>query len=112
MNELFGSPSPLQFAWSASRCTQRIDHETGEYYNIKDLKKVKRRGYSLSRVLMIDDTPRKLSRQYGNHIRVHPFEGDPEDRELLDLLPFLDWIRTQDDFRKIEKRNWRSRKAQ
>ena len=56
---------------------------------------------------MIDDSPEKLRRQYGNLLRVSPFEGDDDDRELADILPFLDWIRTQEDFRKIEKRNWR-----
>jgi len=110
--ELFGDPSKLLFVWSSSRCTERIDRDSGEQYNLKDLKKVKRMGFTLTRSLMIDDSPEKLRRQYGNHLRLLPFEGDPDDRELLDVLPFLDWIRTQDDFRRIEKRNWRKRGAQ
>jgi RNA polymerase II subunit A small phosphatase-like protein len=108
VSEVFADPSTLAFAWSASRCTQRYDHETRKLYNVKDLKKVKRRGYALERVLVIDDSPEKLERNFGNHLRIAPFEGDPADRELLDLLPFLKWIKHQEDFRKIEKRNWRT----
>jgi RNA polymerase II subunit A small phosphatase-like protein len=107
---IFENPSRLLFVWCASRCTERIDRETGEQYNLKDLKKVKRKGFPLERMLVIDDSPEKIGRQYGNHLRLHPFEGDTKDRELLDVLPFLDWIRTQDDFRRIEKRTWRTRK--
>ncbi len=56
---------------------------------------------------MIDDTPRKLSRHYGNHLGLTVFEGDPDDRELLDVLPYLEWLRGQPNFRRIDKRGWR-----
>ena len=51
---------------------------------------MKRRGYSLDRTLMLDDTPQKLERNYGNHLRISPFEGDPDDSELANVVPFLD----------------------
>ena len=108
--EVFDDPSKLLFVYSSSRCTQRYDSDTAEHYFLKDLKKVKRKGFPLNRILMIDDSPEKLRRQYGNHLCLRPFEGDQGDRELLDVLPFLKWIRTQDDFRKIEKRDWRRRR--
>lgn len=107
--EVFEAPSRLAFIWNVSRCTQRFDSESASLYWLKDLKKVKRKGYSLRRVLMIDDSPEKLGRRHGNHLRLIAFEGDAEDRELLDVLPFLDWIRDRDDFRIIEKRDWRTR---
>ena len=53
------------------------------------------------------DLRENARRNYGNHLRLHRFEGDPEDRELRDVLPFLDWLREQENFRTIEKRNWR-----
>lgn len=109
VSEVFRDPSELAFVWDATRCTHRYSRETNEHYWVKDLRKVARKGFPLTRVLMIDDSPEKLERQYGNHLRLRPFEGDVDDRELRDVLPFLDWIRTQDNFRKIEKRNWRSR---
>lgn len=83
-------------------------HPTYEYYSSKNLHKVRRAGYPLERVLLIDDSVEKLSRHYGNYIRVRPFLGDPADAELRDLLPFLGWIREQANFRTIEKRNWRN----
>lgn len=39
---------------------------------------------------MLDDTPQKLERNYGNHLRISPFEGDPDDSELANVVPFLD----------------------
>lgn len=109
--EIFDDPAALKFIWTASRCTQRFDTESREPYTLKDLKKVRRRGYVLDRVLMIDDSPEKLGRNYGNHLQLTPFEGNPDDRELLDVLPFLEWIKDQPDFRAIEKRTWRNRRS-
>lgn len=104
---LFPDPDRLQFVWDGRRCTVRRDLSTDRYYTIKDLKKVKRRGYDLERVLMIDDTPRKLRRQYGNHLMLAAFEGDPDDRELLAVLPYLEWLSRQENLRTIDKRKWR-----
>ena len=104
---IFPDPSRLQFVWDGGRCTIRRDPDANTFYNIKDLKKVKRRGYDLERVLMIDDTPRKLSRNYGNHLRIRAFEGDAGDRELSAVLPYLEWLSKQENFRSIDKRGWR-----
>ena len=109
---IFRDPSQLEFCWAAPRCTRRYDLDLRQHYAVKDLKKVRRRGYSLERVVMIDDSPEKLERNYGNHLRIAPFEGDPDDRELLAVLPFLGWLKQQPDLRAIEKRNWRTRDVQ
>lgn len=69
---------------------------------------MKRLGFALERVLMIDDSPEKLQRNFGNHLRVRPFIGDPSDTELRDLLPFLKHLSQKSNFRIIEKRGWRS----
>ncbi|MGB0563953.1 MAG: NIF family HAD-type phosphatase [Spirulinaceae cyanobacterium] len=105
---IFPNPNALEFVWSAKRCTQRYDAMESAFYWIKNLKKVKRRGFNLDQVLMIDDTPQKLEKNYGNLIRVRPFEGDRSDTELRDLCSFLDSLRTIDNVRKVEKRNWRN----
>jgi TFIIF-interacting CTD phosphatase-like protein len=104
---VFGG-TPLAFVWACDRCTRRFDSEFGEYFYAKNLSKLRRLGYALERTLIIDDSPEKLARHYGNHIRVRPFTGDPTDRELLDLLPFLEWVRTAENVRTIEKRTWRA----
>ena len=104
---LFPDASRLAFAWASDRCTPRYDAERQERFWLKNLKKVRRLGYPLERVLMVDDSPEKLSQHYGNHIRVHPFTGDPADDELLRLMPFLERLATAENVRVIEKRYWR-----
>jgi RNA polymerase II subunit A small phosphatase-like protein len=107
VEQLFPDPTALQFVWSRDRCTQRLDAETLDLYWVKDLKKVKRFGFPLERILMIDDSPRKLERQYGNHLRLSTYLGEPDDGELLQVLPFLDHLRSFGNLRAVEKRYWR-----
>jgi TFIIF-interacting CTD phosphatase-like protein len=95
-----------KFVWTSSKCTRRFDRDSGEYFQLKDLKKVKRLGYDLSQVIMVDDTPQKVSKNYGNHVRVSEWLGNEKDDELLFLMGYLDSIRDHEDLRKIEKRGW------
>ncbi len=48
---------------------------------------------------------RHCSDDYGNRLRV--LEGQPGDTELRDLLPFLDWLRSVEDVRAVDKQLWR-----
>ncbi|WP_146565157.1 HAD family hydrolase [Posidoniimonas corsicana] len=100
-----------KFVWSRDRCTPRRHGETMETVYVKDLKRVKRLGYSLERILFIDDTPDKMARSFGNAVYVQPFEGDEEDEELPRLLAYLHSLANEADFRKLEKRGWRSQKS-
>ena len=100
----------FKFLWARERCTQRYDPERQAPYWIKDLKKIRRAGYDLRRVLVVDDTSSKLERSYGNHILVREFTGDPADRELEVLAAYLITLAEAPDFRAIEKRGWRSRR--
>lgn len=97
------------FVWSRERCTQRMNPETHETVYLKDLKKVSRLGYPLERILIVDDTPDKLARHYGNAVYVSLFEGSEEDTELRLLLSYLESVRQVANYRTIEKRGWRSR---
>ncbi len=74
---------------------------------MKTLAKPRRRGYSLEHVLVVDDSPEKHVRNYGNLIAVRPFTGELEDRELLLLLPYLETLRDVENVRRIEKCHWR-----
>lgn len=56
---------------------------------------------------MVDDSPEKHTRNYGNLIRVKPFEGDPSDDELVHLEKYLEFLSKEADVRHIEKRGWR-----
>jgi carboxy-terminal domain RNA polymerase II polypeptide A small phosphatase len=90
---------------------RRYDPERFEEYHVKDLKKIKRMGYRLERVLIADDTPGKVERHYGNAVYVPPFFGDPDDETLPRLARFLFSLRDVPNVRTLEKRGW-SRDAQ
>ena len=98
-----------QFVWSRHRCVQRMHPELMQTYFVKDLKKVKRHGRTLDRVLIVDDTRLKVSRNYGNAIYISPFEGCDRDDELRRLAPYVNSLRFEPDFRKVEKRGWRTK---
>lgn len=109
IQQIFHPSEQLEFVWARERCTLRFDLESRRYYWIKDLKKVRRLGQPLESVLVIDDSPEKLERSYGNYIRISPFEGDPADCELRKLEAYLVWLKTIPNVRSIDKRNWNSR---
>ena len=97
----------FEFVWGRERCVQRMDPERFATVFIKDLRKVKRLGFDMRRILFVDDTPSKMQRNYGNAIYVSPFEGEPDD-ELEKLTRYLGSIRTSDNYRRMEKRGWRT----
>lgn len=108
MRSYFSPDLEFEFFWSRARCTRVFDGETMEYEWVKDLKKVRRQGFDLQRVLVVDDTPKKLSRNYGNLVRIPEFTGDLADEELLHLAEYLTGIKDVENFRDLEKRCWRS----
>lgn len=105
VKELF--PQPPAFVWASDRCTQVYDPELGECFWVKNLKKIKQKAYPLESVIMVDDSPEKHGRNYGNLVRVRPFVGDMADNELPLLLPYLERLREVENIRTIEKRQWR-----
>ena len=98
-------PSPPMFLWCRERCVRRINPETRELEFIKDLKKLRRLGWDLANVLVVDDSPEKLARNYGNLVRVPPFTGGQDDI-LGPLASFLEELYAKPDVRVIEKRGW------
>lgn len=97
----------LEFLWASERCTVQWDHETGTVCGAKRLRKVRKKGYPLERVIVVDDSPEKHLKNYGNLVRVLPFEGDINDRELDLLSPYLVTLASCTNVRKVEKRAWR-----
>lgn len=108
----------LEFVWARSRCKEKFKSQVDEYgyydpdprnhyYFVKPLKKVKRKGYELERILIIDDTVSKSEENYGNVIYPTPFYGEEDDNELILLAKYLKTIKDEENFRDIEKRNWR-----
>lgn len=100
-------PMRLAFIWASDRGTLAYDLETGEQYATKNLKKLKRLGYTLETVIAVDDSPEKWKQSYGNLVQVAPYHGAAEDTELMRLASYLDFLKEQPNIRSIEKRHWR-----
>lgn len=102
----------LKFFHSRERCVERhytrtmYDYYPQRYY-IKDLSKIKKH-FDLNKVLMVDDLHTSLERNYGNLVKILPFEGQIGDEQLLLLKEYLISIKEEENLRKIEKRNWQS----
>lgn len=106
---LFGArAAELAFCFSRERCTRRFDALIFDDYYVKNLAKLKRR-WPLEQVIMVDNTPRKLERQYGNLVRVRDFEGAADDDELRALQCYLGDLAVVPNVRRVEKRGWRAR---
>ena len=73
---------------------------------VKDLKKVKKRGFDLKKVLILDDLPETYARNYGNAIPIRPFYGECADLELVRVRDLLEYLGKVENVRHIEKRPW------
>lgn len=104
--ENLGLAGLIMGCFSRDHCTRRFERETREEYLIKRLRKIRR---DLSKVLIVDDSPRKCEKNYGNAIYINEFNGQEGDRELFYLALYLRTIKNAENFRKIDKRGWRKK---
>jgi RNA polymerase II subunit A small phosphatase-like protein len=121
VDRIFPEPARLLFVWGRSRATLRRlrDFDDGaraydpwdHLHYQKSLKKVKRLGWPLERMLIVDDTPEKSARNFGNAIYPNPFEGALDDDELALLARYIVGMKDEPNVRAIEKRGWRSQTA-
>jgi RNA polymerase II subunit A small phosphatase-like protein len=116
---IFPKNIDLEFVWGRSRCTPKRllqidaygnyeDFYSSHYNYIKPLKKLKRKGFQLEKILIIDDTPHKSRDNYGNAIYPNEFLGDLKDDELQKLSKYLISIKDEKNVRNIEKRRWKA----
>ncbi len=104
-------PDDIDFAvvWGRSRCSYRRNLDRDTYCFEKRLDKLKKRGFRLERILIVDDSPEKSRANYGNAIHIREYTGDENDNELIALFDYLLTLKTVDNVRSIEKRSWRNR---
>ena len=101
--------SKLMFFYTERNCTPKYDY--GEGWGMghlvykKNIGKLRKKGYDMNQVLMVDDKPEHID-SYGNVIKIKPFYGDSNDQELLKLMKYLDTIKDKTNYRRIEKRGW------
>lgn len=99
----------FEIVWARSKCSLKRDRTFDTYYFEKRLDKLKKRGYTLEQILIVDDTAEKASCNYGNAIYIKEYTGAPEDTELLLLLHYLVTLKDVENVRSIEKRFWRNK---
>ena len=99
----------LAFCWGRSKCSTRRDRELDTYFFEKRLDKLKKQGFQLDKILIVDDSPEKSITNYGNAIHIKPFTGEPDDEELLHLFRYLVSLKEVENVRMLEKRYWRNK---
>lgn len=102
-------PHDIEFEiiWGRSRCTQYRDLDLDTYYYKKRLNKLKKRGFKIEKIIIVDDSPEKASNNFGNAIYVSEFRGEATDNELQLLFDYLLTLKHVDNVRRFEKRGWR-----
>jgi len=93
--------------WGRSRCTIKRDYNLDGYYFEKRLDKVKKKGFKLEQIIIVDDSPEKSRSNYGNAVYIEPFTGNGNDNELTYLYDYLLTLKEAGNIRAIEKRGWR-----
>jgi len=98
--------SSLKFFYTKDNCTIKLSYDYSDYYGIKNLNKLKKKGYDLNQVLIVDDKADTAVNNYSNLILIKPFTDDTDDTELLKLISYLQTIKDESNYRRIEKRGW------
>lgn len=111
VNEIVSAITPnnvqFEFVWGRSKCTIKRDFDYENYDFEKRLDKLKKKGYSLEKILIVDDSPEKTRNNYGNAIYIKEYCGDNTDQELKFLYNYLIQIKDTLNVRTLEKRGWR-----
>lgn len=102
-------PDSVDFVvvWGRSKCSLKRDLTFDTYCFEKRLDKLKKKGFRLEQILVVDDSPSKSRTNYGNAIYIKEFTGDTSDKELQALYNYLLTLKAVDNVRTIEKRGWR-----
>ncbi|EPY49258.1 TIM23 translocase complex subunit Tim50 [Schizosaccharomyces cryophilus OY26] len=73
-----------------------LTREHSKYENGKLIKDISYLNRPLSKVIMVDTNPDAWSKQPDNAIAMVPWKGNPKDRELVGLIPLLEFIAIMD----------------
>lgn len=92
----------------ATRLFRESCVQQGPYY-VKDLSRL---GRNMARIVLVDDNPMAYSFQPENAIPINGWFADPDDRELIHLLPLLEQLSAADDLRPLLGSYFREQIAQ
>lgn len=99
----------FEIIWGNSKCSYKRDMELDTYIYEKRLDKLRKKGFDLKKIIIIDDSPEKARANYGNAVYINEFNGEQQDQELLLLYDYLVSIKKIDNVRTLEKRYWRKK---
>lgn len=97
----------FEIIWGRSRCSLKRDYDLDNHFFEKRLDKLKKKGFRLEQIIIVDDSPEKSRNNYGNAIYIKEFSGDTTDEELNHLYDYLVTLKKVENIRTIEKRGWR-----
>lgn len=117
VKEVIPANVKLEFVWTRNNCSVKIVKkplldELGyagsfkEHQWIKPVRRIKQKGIGIKTMLIIDDSPYKVTESKENALIIKSYEGDSNDDELNKLLDFLSSLNGTKDLRKIDKKEW------
>ena len=109
IKNIFPDDLRLEFIFTGERCLLKRNLDLDVIEIFKPLKKVKRKGYLLNNILIVDDTAKTFKYNYGNGILIKEYLGESNDNELSLLLKYLEIIGAEENVRVIDKRRWKSK---
>lgn len=74
------------FVWSRKNCRKRVDIFWGGSFFYKTLDKLKRYGYALDKITMIDNNPIMIVYSQSKVITIKSFWGESDDKELIAFI--------------------------
>ena len=110
VKNIFADKIPLEFVWARSKCNF-AGHPLSKNKNVNDsslytkrFKYTKKYGYSMERILIVDDTPRVCIKNLANAIfRNHFMEIEPMMSWILSI--YLKQLKDEVDVTRIDKIN-------
>ena len=78
-----------------SSISHALFREATRYRDGKVIKDISKLNRDVSKVIIVDCEPDAYSMQPENAVPMKPWLGDPNDKDLVRLIPFLEWIATQ-----------------
>lgn len=105
-------PASIEFEiiWGRSKCSVKRDFALDTLNFEKRLDKLKKKGFQLEKIIIVDDSPENSRVNYGNAVYIKEFTGDKSDEELNHLYDYLLTLKDVENIRAVEKRGWRSTK--
>lgn len=102
-------PDTIEFEiiWGRSKCSLKRNNTFDTINFEKRLDKLKKKGFRLEQIIIVDDSPEKSRTNYGNAIYIKEYTGDKADEELKHLYDYLITLKNVENIRAIEKRGWR-----